>query len=245
VNKTKSHAKGPLGAALAILAGALALAGCSTTSARGGHLTKPSPFVPSNHFGEASLPARLHRLVLLPVAGGTAASAESAAALDPIVVACLQHQNRFEVVQLTRDDCRRHFLSDELSSVMPLPANFMEVLRRDYEADAVIFVDVTVYKAYQPLEIGLRAKLAMIDDSHLVWTFDNLFSTEDPSVAASATKYLQNREPVMLPSDLSPVILESPSQFAGYVVTAMFATLPPVHATAAIAKVSHKAVNER
>jgi hypothetical protein len=49
----------------------------------------------------------------------------------------------------------------------------------------------------------------------------------------------------MLPSDLSPVILESPSQFAGYVVTAMFATLPPVHATAAIAKVSHKPDNER
>jgi hypothetical protein len=246
--KTSHSQKGRLAAVIALFAGAaaaLALSGCSAVMGKSAHLTKPSPFVPANHIGETSLPQRLHRLVLMPVAGGSAATPESSAAMDPVVISCLQRQNRFEVIQLTRDECRAHFQVEELSSVMPLPSNFMEVLRRDYEADGVIFVDVTVYQAYQPLEIGLRAKLAMIDDSHLVWTFDNLFSTEDPSVAASATKYLQNREPVMLPSDLSPVVLESPSQFAGYVVSAMFATLPPVHGAAAVAKVARKADNER
>ncbi|HEY5228711.1 MAG TPA: hypothetical protein VIJ19_09225 [Opitutaceae bacterium] len=246
--KTSHSQKGRLAAAMSLFAGALAalaLSGCSSVMGKSARQSKQAPFVPANHVGEAALPQRLHRLVLMPVAGGSAANAESAAALDPIVISCLQHQNRFEVIQLSRDECRAHFQVEELSSVMPLPANFMDVLRRDYEADGVIFVDVTVYQAYQPLQIGLRAKLAMIDDSHLVWSFDNLFSTEDPAVASSATKYLQNREPVMLPSDLSPVVLESPSQFAGYVVSAMFATLPPVRGAAAVAKVARKADNER
>lgn len=245
--KTQKFPKGRLPAAFSLVAGAvllMALSGCATLT---GKIAAPKakPFEPVNHFGEASLPTRLHRVVLMPVAGGSAASPESSASLDPVVISCLQHQNRFEVIQLTRLDCQAHFQCEELSSVMPLPSNFMEVLKRDYDADAVIFVDVTVYQPYQPIQIGLRAKLAMLDDSHLVWTFDNLYSTQDASVAGSATKYLESREPVMLPPDISSVVLESPSQFAGYVVSSMFATLPPVHAPSAVAKVARKADNER
>ncbi|HZZ18118.1 MAG TPA: hypothetical protein VFE25_02055 [Opitutaceae bacterium] len=246
--KTQKSTLTRIPAALGVLACAvlaLSVCGCAELTGKPAQAKKSKPFEPTNHFGEASLPARMHRVVLMPVAGGNAASPESAAALDPVIVSCLQRQNRFEVIQLTRADCQAHFQCEELSSVMPLPTNFMEVLKRDYDADAVIFVDVTVYQAYQPLQIGLRAKLAMLDDSHLVWTFDNLYSAEDAAVAGSATKYLQSREPVMLPPDISTVVLESPSQFAGYVVSSMFATLPPVHGTAAVAKVARKAENER
>lgn len=246
--KTQTSPKHRLSAAFSLIAcAALALAasGCASIMGRGAEVKKAKPFEPTNHFGEASMPARLKRVVLMPVAGGNAASPESSAALDPVIISCLQHQNRFEVIQLTRQDCQAHFQCEELSSVMPLPTNFMEVLKRDYDADGVIFVDVTVYQAYQPIQIGLRAKLAMLDDSHLVWTFDNLYSTEDTSVASSATKYLQSREPVMLPPDISSVVLESPSQFAGYVVSSMFATLPPVHVASAVVKVARKADNER
>lgn len=246
--KTQTSPKGRLSTIFSLVAcaaAALAVSGCATLEGKSAHASKGKAFEPANHFGEASLPTRLHRVVLMPVAGGNAASPESSASLDPVVVSCLQHQNRFEVIQLTRQDCQAHFQCEELSSVMPLPSNFMEVLKRDYDADAVIFVDVTVYQAYQPIQIGLRAKLAMLDDSHLVWTFDNLYSTEDANVAGSATKYLESREPVMLPPDISSVVLESPSQFAGYVVSSMFATLPPVHASSAVAKVARKADNER
>jgi hypothetical protein len=244
--KTHNSPDGRLSAAFSLVAAAM-LALTSGCASMPGHSAAKTakPFEPLNHFAEASLPTRIHRVVLMPVAGGNAASPESSAALDPIVVSSLQRQNRFEVIQLTRQDCQAHFQCEELSSVMPLPTNFMEVLKRDYDADAVIFVDVTVYQAYQPIQLGLRAKLAMLDDSHLVWTFDNLFSTEDPSVASSATKYLEKREPVMLPPDISVVVLESPSQFAGYVVSTMFATLPPVHAASAVAKVARKADNDR
>jgi hypothetical protein len=216
-------------AAPAILALALST-GCATLSAAKLHHAKASAYVPANHAGDRILPPGLNRVVLLPVSGGAIASAESTAMLDLVAATALQEQNRFEVVPMTREDCALHFHQGDISSVSALPANFMAVIRRDYNADAVILVDVTVYSGYQPLALGLRAKLAMTDDAHLVWTFDNVFSADNAAVAGSATRYLQQREEAGLPSELDQVTLESPTRFATYAAAAMFATLPPVKA---------------
>jgi hypothetical protein len=183
--------------------------------------------------------------VVLPLAGGAVASPESVSALDPVIISALQLQNRFEVVPLTREECHRYFQANEISSVSEIPANLMSVLQREYAADAVLFIDLTVYRAYHPLAVGLRAKLATIDSAHLVWTFDNVFSADDPSVASSAVQYLKTRDQNGLPSDMIAVDLESPVRFATYASAAMFATLPPVKAQVAAAKAKRDGANER
>jgi hypothetical protein len=220
-------------ALLSALAGAsLVLAGCESVQAARRDMAQFKPYVPQNHAGDAVLPAGLRRVVVLPVSAGEVANPESAAALDPVVIEALERQNRFEVVPISRGECRDHFHADSVSSVGALPANFLSVIRREYRADAVMFVDLTVYKAYQPLSIGLRAKLAMIDDARLVWTFDNVFAAENPVVARSAARFLQAGGENDLPSDLNSAVLESPGQFASYALSTMFSTLPPVTAAA-------------
>jgi hypothetical protein len=217
----------PAALALAALASAT---GCATLSAAKARHTRTPDYAPANHAGDKVLPQGIRRVVLLPVSGGSIASAECTAMLDLVAAAALQQQNRFEVVPMTREDCELHFHQGDVSSVSALPQNLMAVIRRDYNADAVMLVDVTVYSAYQPLALGLRAKLAMSDDAHLVWTFDNVFSADNASVAASATRYLQQREAAGLPPSLDQVTLESPTRFATYAAAAMFSTLPPVKA---------------
>jgi hypothetical protein len=231
-----------------VVAAGLCLAfvsGCSSIPKLGRSSSTPAAFVPSNHEGDAKLPAGLRRVVLLPLAGSDVASPESVCALDPVIVSALQRQNRFEVVPLTRDECRRYFQTDEISSVSEIPANLMSVLQREYAADAVLFIDLTVYRAYHPLAIGLRAKLATIGSAHLVWTFDNVFSADDPSVANSAVAYLKPRDQNGLPSDMITVDLESPVRFATYASAAMFATLPPVNAPGTPVKAKRDTANER
>jgi hypothetical protein len=225
----------------------LALAqGCSSLPAMGrASSSKAATFVPSNHAGDAKLPSGLRRVVVLPLAGSEVASPESVSALDPVIVSALQLQNRFEVVPLTREECRRYFQSDEISSVSEIPANLMSVLKREYAADAVLFVDLTVYRAYHPLAVGLRAKLATIDSAHLVWTFDNVYSADDPAVASSAVQYLKSRDQNGLPSDMIAVDLESPVRFATYASSSMFSTLPPVNAPATPAKAKRETAKER
>lgn len=210
-----------------------ALAGCSSPS-----ITDPARvgpyFTPANHAGDKQLPATLRRVVLLPVAGGNVASPESALALDPVVLAELQKQNRFEVVAMSREDCRRLFHAEEFGSSAALPADFLAVLRRQYAADGALFVDITVYKPYRPIALGLRAKLALLgDEVRLVWTFDNVFSTADQTVSNSARHHFLDSDRRGLPGDSTQSVLESPSRFASYVAAEMFATLPPVAGSAA------------
>lgn len=207
-------------------------AGCAAIPNAGHISEKPSQPLRLNHGGDAKLPSVIKRVILLPLAGGSVASPESVSALDPVLIAALQLQNRFEVVPLTREECRRYFQNDEISSVSAIPANLLSVLKREYAADAVLFVDLTVYRAYHPLAIGLRAKLATLEEAHLVWTFDTVFSADDPAVADNAVRFLKSRDQGGLPADLIAVDLESPVRFGTYASTAMFATLPPISTSA-------------
>jgi hypothetical protein len=184
-------------------------------------------FAPSNHVGEATL-GGIRRVVLLPLWSGAAAPVESAAALDPVVVSALQEVNRFEIVTLSREECLRRFHAEALSSAAALPHDLMAGLKREFAADAVLFVDLTTFRAYRPLVLGLRAKLATLDGTRLIWTFDNVFSADDPTVANAARHFFLGADRSGVPADLTRAALQSPSRFAAYATATMFATLPPV-----------------
>ena len=207
------------------------LAGCATPNLNDPARLGPF-FTPTNHEGVAHLAADLRRVILLPVSGAAVTTAEMAATLDPIFTAALQKENRFEVVALGREEFRRKFGVDEIASSAALPRDFMATLRRDYAVDAVLFVDLTTFSAYRPLAIGVRAKLAAVEDASLLWSFDAVFSAADAAVANSARRHLLKQDRSAAPADLSPAVLQSPSRFAGYVSAATFATLPPIYSAA-------------
>ena len=184
-------------------------------------------FVPGNHAGEAWL-GGLRRVVLLPVAAAGVASPETAAELDGIVATALQHQNRFEVVTVPREESRRRFGAEAFSSSAALPHDLLATLKARYAADAVMFVDLTNHSAYRPLSIGFRSKLATIDGSRLVWTFDAVFSADNPEVANAARNFFLGRDRHDVPADFTKAALQSPGRFATYAASAMFRTLPPV-----------------
>jgi hypothetical protein len=184
-------------------------------------------YTPTNFVGERSL-GGVRRVVVLPVYGGSLASEETVALYDPIFAEALQQQHRFEVVRLTRDDCRRKFRVSEFSSVAALPHDFMGAIRREFAADAVLFVDITVFRPYRPMALGFRAKLATVEATRLIWSFDDTFSTDNPTVANGARHFSLTADRGDVPADLTHGVLQSPARFAGYAAATMFATLPPV-----------------
>jgi hypothetical protein len=219
----------PVAAGLALAGAGLLLgaAGCQNPAYNDPARTGPF-FNPVNHAGDAALPPTLRRVVLLPVCGGAVANGETAAALDAVFATELQRRNRFEVVVLSRAECRRRFGADEFSSSSALPRDFLPALRREFAADAVMWIDVTAYRPYRPLALGIRGKLATAKEPRLVWTFDTVFSADDPAVANAARRHFVDQTHTAVPADLSPAVLQSPGRFATYVAAATFATLPPV-----------------
>lgn len=183
-------------------------------------------FTPANHVGETSL-GGIRRVVVLPVWVGQDTPPESAAQLDEVFIAALQRENRFEVVTMSREECRTRFRAEALLSTSALPPDFLGKLKTEYAADAVLFVDLTTFRPYKPIALGIRAKLASTTNSRLIWSFDNLFASDDPTVANSARHHFIDRDR-SVPADLTPAVLMSPSRFAEYAATAMFDTLPPV-----------------
>ena len=184
-------------------------------------------FEPSNVAADPTL-GGIRRVVLLPVWIGSSAPEESANDLDAVFRQALQNQNRFEIVTLSRAECLRRFGVSALSSSASLPNDFIPTIQRVYAADAVLFLDVTVYRAYHPLALGIRGRLAAVSNLRLVWTFDNVFSADDARVANSARHFYLESEHQGVPADLTPSVLQSPGRFAAYAANATFATLPPV-----------------
>lgn len=209
---------------------ALALsAGCMHPAANDPARVGPF-FTPSNHSGDPSL-GGIRRVVVLPLWVGEGTKPEAAAELDPVFLTALQHEKRFEIVTLSREESRRRFRAEAISSAAALPADLFPTLQREYAADAVLFVDLTTYEPYKPITLGLRGKLAAIDGSRLIWTFDNVFSSESPGAANSARRFFLDRDR-SVPADMTRTALQSPSRFAAYAAATMFATLPPVVAPA-------------
>jgi len=184
-------------------------------------------FRPVNFRGEPQLPPDMRRVLLLPIAGGTVVPPESTEALEEVFAAQLQKQQRFEVVRLSRTDCQRRFGAPEFSSTAVLPHDFLTALGREFGADAVLFIDFTAYQAYRPLLLGVRAKLATVEQTRLVWTFDEIFAADDPAVSNSLRHYYRSADATGIPLDPGHGALQSPSKFAAYVAAATFDTLPP------------------
>lgn len=218
------------GPASRLLCGAVLLlvAGCESSPAALLHKGRENRyFTPTNFSGDTRLPVNLHRVVMLPVSGGTIVPPETAASIEEVFVEQLQKTMRFEVVRISRAECLRRFGSPDFPSVGVLPHDFLPALGREYAAEAVLFVDITSYRGYRPLVLGVRAKLATVEQTRLLWSFDEVFSADDPLVGNSVRHFYASPDPSGIPLKSSQGALQSPGKFAAYVGAATFDTLPP------------------
>jgi hypothetical protein len=209
---------------LALLA-PLLLGGCALLEIE----MPPAPvaaYVPTNHKGDARLPADIHRVAVLPAHGGDVTDPESAAALDLVLLTALQRQKRFEIVTLSRDECRHMFGAGSFGSTDALPPGILEKIAATYAVDAVLFTDITVYQPYRPLALGFRAKLATARDVRLVWAFDEVFSAGEAAMLTSVQDYYAGTDK-SAPMDISAAVLQSPTRFGAVAADLMFKTLPP------------------
>jgi len=109
----------------------------------------------------------MRRVVLLPLSAPVGTTTDAVAAFDAVFAAELLKENRFEVVTISRADFRRHFGRRALVSSAALPHDLLPWLQREFEPDAVVLVDLTSYRPYHPLVLGLARKLALMDGSRL------------------------------------------------------------------------------
>ncbi len=201
------------------------LSGCRTVNKQWDVPTGPA-FQPTNYTSVGPIPASVRRVAVLPLHSDTW-QATQVASLETSFLAELQKFERFELVSVTRVQMREQFGAETVLSSAALPADVLARLRAAHGADAVLFEDLTHYTPYQPIAIGVRAKLVSTIDGTVLWSFDALFDGAQPSVAVAARDYYLAQGRPAYPLENSSGIMQSPSRFAKYVAHAMFGTLPP------------------
>ena len=209
------------GAALA----ACLLAGCQNTPKVTIEWMGGPFFTPTNFVGITELPPEIRRVAVLPISGLEGLPPESAVALEDAARIALLDVGRFEVVPVDPALVRSLAGKSAVSSVEPLPTALFDRIVRDQAADAVLLIDVTLYRPYTPLALGVRVKLAGSTGTRpILWAFDTVFDLRNPAVANSARRYAAGGHPGLV--DPGPAARQSPSRFAAYVFSDTFSALP-------------------
>lgn len=193
------------------------------------------------------LPKDLKRVVVLPLVCDESRVdlSRGCEMLDSIFQAELVKTKKFEVIPSGSEMLRSLTGRFGWTGAEVLPADFFDSLQHAYGCDAVLFCQLTAFRAYAPLAIGWRLKLVDVHTQKIIWAADEIFDAGEPLVASSAEQFqkqqqnvhgqtksllktllkLADREPLSALDD-QWAILNSPRYFGQYSAEKLLQTLP-------------------
>jgi hypothetical protein len=214
-------------AVLVFICAAPLLAGCARLTQR---MTILGPsYEPGNvYLGGEKLPRSLKRVAVLPVTarGADPELGGSRASLEQALQTELGKRARFEVVTVAPEALRQWTGRSQWATTDRFPTNFFDRVREGTGCDAVLFAQVTDFRAYPPLVVGWRLQLLDCDGLQVWWAVDEHFDASEPAVANAARRF--HLDHAGKPAELTDTgeILYSPRRFGSYAANAVVATCP-------------------
>jgi len=150
----------------------------------------------------------------------------------PEVEAALIHElratGRFEVLIVPQRWVFETTGIPDLSYSGQLPVELLAKIEREFRTTTVLQTEVTSFRPYKPIRLGLRSRLYSASENRVLWACDEVFSAGNRKVMLGARRYAENEIDQPYPLQSSYSALLSPRRFAGYVGQTLFNTLPPV-----------------
>jgi hypothetical protein len=173
----------------------LALAGCAATT--GGMVVFGQDSKLQNVFiSSPVLPKDLKRVIVLPLAceKSRADLSSGCEMLDPVLQAEVAKTKKFEVIPAGSEMLRSLTGQSGWTGAEVLPADFFDSLQRAYGCDAVLFCQLTAFRAYAPLAVGWRLKLVDARSQKIIWAADEVFDAGEPAVAKGAEQFQKQQQ---------------------------------------------------
>lgn len=199
--------------------------------------TNPAPFTPTpppqdpsdNTFlASPNLPVDLRRVAVLPLAweGSSTDLSQGCETLGPILLAELIKTKKFEVVVIPPEALHHQTGRQSWTGAEVLPANFLDSLRRVYGCDAVLFCQLTTFRAYPPLAVGWRMKLVEAHTGHILWAADKVFDEKQQKTLNQTWHHYFAELGIGHDASDDWQIENSPRLFGKYAIAQILATLP-------------------
>ena len=203
------------------------LAGCETPNATA--VDFHPPYKPDNIFlAGGKLPGDIKRVVVLPLScdGRQTDLVLGCEALEPVLLEELIKAKHFEVVKITRDELRRLTGRANWTGLEVLPSGILNSLRKEFGCDAVLFSELTEFRAYPPLAIGWRLKLVDVRKKNTLWAGDEHFDAGNSAILAGARLYQRHAQVVLDDNASGWLAVNSPRRFGQYSIDSLLGTLP-------------------
>ena len=188
-----------------------------------------TPYQPTNvSRPQGPLPESIRRVALLPIPRNRADAnqTDGADSLEPLFLAELNKRKAFDVIPVSPEQLRPLIGGNTWAAEDRLPADFLDRLRQATGCDAVIFLSLTTYRAYPPLQAGWKARLVDCQQHLTWWAVDEVFDAGNDPVAAAAIAFAKSE---LNPPDSAlegTSVLRSPRRFGQYTACAIIQTLP-------------------
>jgi hypothetical protein len=209
------------------------------TTGRIKKLSEPTMTAPPQEVASGiAWPAGMRRLAVLPIHSNRPID-DLQRDMDGIFRGELSKVVKYEIVEVPRQEMISLAGHESVASSSVLPNDLVRALRQKYAADAVMFIDFTVFRPYRPIAIGVRTKIVDLRNMEVIWMADGILDTAEPDVAEMATQFAGSGLNIRYISPTiaqggkreaasgNQVILQSPRLFAGFVAHEAFATLAP------------------
>jgi hypothetical protein len=200
---------------------------------------KQVPQTPQVQHPAINWPSNMRRLAVLPVDAARPVN-ETQRDMDGVFRGELSKVVKYEIVQVGRPEMLALIGRESVSSTEVVPARLVQALKERYAANAALFVDFTLFRAYRPMAIGVRAKIVDLSNMEVLWMADGILDAAEPDVAALASQFADSSLKMGYISPTSPkgqkrdygsgnqVVLQSPRLFAMFVAHEAFASLAPL-----------------
>jgi hypothetical protein len=146
--------------------------------------------------------------------------------VESTMIGKLRSSGRFHVILVSPDYLERHTGRHTYPYNEPLPRDLLEAVRSDFKADAVLLTEITAFRPYKPMLLGVRSRLIRLPGYRTLWACDEIFDAGDRTVSTGARKYAEHHLDQPYPLQSSYASLLSPQRFAGYVSQTLYESLP-------------------
>ena len=188
-------------------------------------VTKAEPYKPVNLYPIERLPSYFNRVVVLPCFHPDQDSPILEYA-DEIFLQELNQERIFETIPISTMKMKSLFGQGRVSSSGNLPENFLRVLEETTGANGAMIVDLTSFRPYRPMSIGVRAKLIDLKSGEFMWAIDETFDAGHASIQLSTAQFQERSQVRALSAKTTGSVLHSPRVFTKFVASTLYSTLP-------------------
>jgi len=167
---------------------------------------------------------RVAMLPLIPSRGNRDAE-RGVPFMQPILTEEFSRNRIFDVVTVTPDRLRRLFHRHSIYADEPLPYDFLATIHRETGCQAILFAELTTFRAYPPVALGWKLHLFDLESEELIWAVDEVFDGGQSPVANSLRRHIRRNHSSHGDAATKILVLDSPREMARFSLSQLAPTL--------------------